>query len=72
MGKLILSKPQGASLMAQMVKNLPTKQETWIHPWLGRSFGEGNGYSLQNSYLENPMNKGAWWAIVHGVTKSCT
>ena len=31
-----------------------------------------NGYPLQYSYLENPMNRGAWWAIVHGVTKSWT
>ena len=35
----------------------------------GRSPGEGNGYPLQYSYLENPMDRGAWQAIVHGVTK---
>ena len=34
--------------------------------------GEGNGTLLQHSYLENPMNRGAWWAAVHGVTKSRT
>ena len=38
----------------------------------GRSPGEGNGYPLQYSYLENPTGRGAWWAIVHGVTKSRT
>ena len=32
--------------------------------------GEGNGTPLQYSCLENPMNGGAWWAAVHGVTKS--
>ena len=34
--------------------------------------GEGNGTPLQNSCLENPMDGGAWWAAVHGVTKSQT
>ena len=34
--------------------------------------GEGNGYPLQYSCLENPMNRGDWWATVHGVTKSRT
>ena len=41
----------------------------WI-PGLGRSPGEGNGNPLQYSYLENPMDRGAWWAAVHGVAKS--
>ena len=39
-------------------------------PEWGRSPGEGNGNPLQYSSLENPMDKGAWWAIVHRVTKS--
>ena len=34
--------------------------------------GEGNGNPLQYSCLENPMDGGAWWAVVHGVTKSQT
>ena len=38
----------------------------------GRSPGEGNGYPLQYSYLENFMDRGAWWAVVYGVTKSQT
>ena len=38
-------------------------------PGLGRSRG-GNGNPLQYSCLENPMDRGAWWATVHGVTKS--
>ena len=36
------------------------------------SYGEGNGNPIQYSCLENPMERGAWWAIVHGVTKSQT
>ena len=38
-------------------------------PGLGRSSGEGNGSPLQYSCLENPMDGGAWWAIVHGAAK---
>ena len=34
--------------------------------------GEGNGTPLQHSYLENPMDGGVWWAVVHGVAKSRT
>ena len=41
-------------------------------PGLGRSPGEGNGNPLQYSCLENPMDGGAWWAIVHRVAKSQT
>ena len=41
-------------------------------PALGRSLGEGNGNPLQYSCLENSMDGGAWWATVHGVTKSQT
>ena len=43
---------------------------TWLLGPRGLSFGEGNGTPLQYSCLENPMDRGAWWAIVHGVTKS--
>ena len=41
-------------------------------PGSGRSPGEGNGYPLQYSHLENSMDRGAWQATVHGVTKSWT
>ena len=41
-------------------------------PGLGRSSGEGNGDPLQYSCLENSMDRGAWWAIVHGVAQSWT
>ena len=58
-----------ASLVAQLVKNLPTMQETWVRsiPGLGRSPGEGKGYPLQCSGLENSMD-----CIVHVVAKSRT
>ena len=41
-------------------------------PGSGRSPGEGNGYPFQYSCLENPMDRVAWQATVHGVTKSRT
>ena len=41
-------------------------------PELGRFPGEGNGNPLQYPCLGNPMNRGVWWATVHGVTKSWT
>ena len=41
-------------------------------PGSGRSPGEGNGHPLQNSWLENSMDREAWWATVHGVSKSWT
>ena len=48
-------------------------RETGVRP-LGQedSSGGGNGKSIQYSLLENRMNKGAWWATVHGVAKSRT
>ena len=41
-------------------------------PGLERSPGEGNGFPLQYPCLENPMDRGAWWAAVHRVAKSRT
>ena len=41
-------------------------------PGLGRSPGEGNGNPLKYFCLENPMDRGAWWATVYGVAKSRT
>ena len=56
-----------------MVKNLLAMQgDPDSIPGLGRSPGEGNGDPLQYSCLENSMDKEAWWARVHGVTKSRT
>ena len=61
-----------ASLVAQMVKNLPAMQETGLITGSGRSSGEGDGNPLQYSCPENSMDRGAWWAAVHGVPKSQT
>ena len=44
-------------------------EDLGLIPGLGRSPGEGNGNPLQSSCLENPMDRGAWWTVVHGVTK---
>ena len=53
--------------MAQTVKNLPAMQETQGSiPGSGRCPGEGNGYPLQYSCLENPLDRGAWRAAVYG------
>ena len=41
-------------------------------PGFVRSLGEGKGYPLQYSCLQTSMDRGAWWAIVHGVANSCT
>ena len=41
-------------------------------PWVGKILGGGNGNPFQYSCLENPMDRRAWQAIVHGVTKSQT
>ena len=63
----------GTSLVAQMVKASAYKAgDLGSIPVSGRSPGEGNGNPLQYSCLENPMDRGAWWAAVHGVTKSQT
>ena len=60
----------GASLVAQTVKNLPTNAgDLGLIPGLGRLPGEGNGYLLQYSCPENPMDRGAWQATVYGVTE---
>ena len=53
------------------VKNLRANAgDTSSVPGLGRSPGEGNDNPLQYSCLQNPMDRGAWWATVHGVTKN--
>ena len=53
-----------------MVKNLPAiAGDGDLIPGSGRSPGEGNDNLLQYYCLGNPMDRGAWWATVHGVTK---
>ena len=60
----------GSSLVVLVVKNMFANTV----PPLGRedSLGEGDGYPLLYSCLENPMDRGAWWASVHGARKSQT
>ena len=56
-----------------MVKNPPANAgDAGLITELGRSPGEVNGNPLQYSCLENPMDRGAWQATVHGVAKSLT
>ena len=59
-----------------MVKNLSASaadiRGAGSIPGLGRSPGEGNGNPLQYACLENPMDRGAWWATVHEDSKSWT
>ena len=59
-----------------MVKNVPANageaRDTGLIPRSGRSPGVGNGNPLQYPCLENFMDRGAWWATVHGVAKSAT
>ena len=62
------------SQVALVVKNLPAKRgdlrDTGSIPGLGRSLGRRHGKPLEYSCLENPMDRRAWQAAVHGVTKS--
>ena len=59
-----------------MVKNPPANAGDEVHevliPRSGRFPAEGNGSPLQYSFLGNPMDRGVWRAIVHGITKSWT
>ena len=62
--------------VALVVKNPPASTgdigDLSLIPVLGRSLGGGHGNPLQYSCLGNPMDRGAWWTIVHGVTESNT
>ena len=55
-----------------MVKNPPANAGDVRDPWVGKTPGGGNGNPLQDSSLENPMDRGAWQATVHGVAKNQT
>jgi len=58
--------------MAQTIKNLPAMRETWVQS-LGREDTLEKGMAAHSSILaENFMDRGPWWATVHGVTKSRT
>ena len=68
--------PLRASQVVLVVKNPPANakdvRDAGSIPGSGRFPGEGNGDPLRYSCLGNPMDKGAWWATVHGVSKSPT
>ena len=72
--KLIKLKIMRVSQGALVVKNVPANagdiREVGSIPGSGRSPGEGHGNPLQYSCLENPMGRGAWWAMVHRFAES--
>ena len=72
----LLINPFRASQVVLVIKNPPANagivRDMGSIPGWGRSPGEGHGNPLQYSCLENPMHRGAWWAIVHSVAKSWT
>ena len=56
-----------------VVKNLPANAgDEGLIPGSGRAPGKGNGNPLQYSFLENPMDRGAWWATMHRIAKTQT
>ena len=75
-GPLLLLKTHWGFPGGTLVKNPPAStgdaRDVGSIPGLGRSSGIGNGNPLQYSCLQNSMDRGAWWATVHGVAKSRT
>ena len=69
-------KPMTKTEMPLVIKNPPANagdiRDVGLIPGSGRSLGGGHSNPLQYSCLENPMDRGAWWATVHGVTKRQT
>ena len=67
-----------SALVGSVIKSLPANEgegnagDTGSIPGLGRSLGEGHGKPLQDSCLENPMDRGAWRATIQRVTQSQT
>ena len=68
--------PPRASQGTLVVKNLPASagdiSDMGVIPWWERDLGEGHGNPLKYFCLENPMDRGAWWATVHRIAKSQT
>ena len=72
-GWLLFSFLISKSEIGSVVKNLPASAgDLGSIPGLGRSPGGGNGNPLQYSWMDDPMDRGAWQAVVHGVTKTQT
>ena len=59
----------GGSVVKNPPANVGDTEDAGLIPGLGRSLGERNGNPLQYSCLGNPTDRGAWWAMIHGVTK---
>ena len=62
----------GGAVVKNLSANTGDIRDTGLIPELGRSPGRGNGNPLRYSCLKNPMDRGAWWAAVHGVTTEHT
>ena len=60
----------GGSVVKNPPANAGDVRDAGLIPGSGRPPGGGHGYPLQYSCLENPMDRAAWWATVHRVTKS--
>ena len=67
---LMLGASQGERVVKSPPANAGDLRDSGLTPGLGRSPGGGHGNPLQYSCMENPKDRGAWWATVHGVTKS--
>ena len=65
-------RPSVMNLVAQAVGICLLCERPQFDPWGRMTPGEVNGDPLQYSCLENPMNRGAWWATAHGLAKSRT
>ena len=72
MNSCVLRGFSGGSVVKNSPANVGDAGDMGSIPGLGRSPGGGNVDLLQSSCLENPMDRGAWWAPVHGVAKSQT
>ena len=62
----------GGSVIKNSPANAGDIRDVGFIPGLGRSPGGGNGNRLQYSCLQNPMDRGTWWATIYGVAKSRT
>ena len=62
----------GGTVVKNLASNAGDARDAGLIPGLRRYPGEGSGHPLHYSCLENSMDRGAWWAMVHGVSKSQT